>query len=246
MVYNGAMPPDSPQPDQQPQYQGIPPVSPENSPSHPQAYDFIVNPAAPAKHSSSLGLPSLPSSNSKAIRMAYVAVGILILIILFVIVKGIVVGKPNFTSFVKVAQDQQQLISIASGVSSNNSTSSTAQQSLSTGNLNLAATVNLSISSDQSRVLSYLSKNHFKTSSKTLDLGVSNSVNTELTNAQTSGTYNQVFQQVIISSLNSYISDLNGAYNGAGKNGKVILHNDYIQAKLLLTSANSPTNAITN
>jgi hypothetical protein len=241
MVYNVAMPPDSPRPDQQPPYQGGQPNLAEHSAAHPEAYDFIVNPQKPENRSRAL--PGLPQSNSPAIRAIYFAVGILILLILFVVIKGIIVGPPKLDSFVKIVQDQQELIHITSNMGTGNSTT---QQSLSTGNLNLASTIDLSVTSNQSSVMSYLSKNSFKVSTKTLNLGISTSTDTELTNAQTAGTYNQVFDQVIIAELNSYTSDLKNAYSGAGNNGKVLLKKEYAQAELLLTAANSPSNAITN
>jgi hypothetical protein len=241
MVYNGDMPPDSPQPDQQPPYQGGTPGFTDHPMAHPEAYDFIVNTQKPQKHP--VSLPSLPQSNSPLIRGAYVTAGILILLILFVIIKGIIVGPPKLDSFVKIVQDQQELIHITSNVSTENSN---IQQSLSTGNLNLATTIDLSVTSNQSAVMSYLSKSNFKVSTNTLNLGVNKSTDTELTNAQTAGTFNQVFDQVLTSELNSYVSALKSAFNGAGKNGKVMLKKEYAQAELLLTATSSPSNVVTN
>ncbi len=256
MVYNIVMPPDNPTPNQPPSYQpdNFPPANqpsqpvvnqpypqPQESPSpHPAAYDFIINPAPPSAHTKYL--PGLPPANTLTIRVAYIAGGLLILLILFVIAKGIIVGKPKLDSFVSVAQDQQELIHLTSNTGSR---SSSALQRLSTGNRNLAATIQVAITSNNAQTIKYLTSNHYKVSPKVLNLKVSSSLDTQLSNAQTAGTYNQVFQQILASELNTYSADLSSAYNSAGKKGKPLLSSEYKQAQLLLNVADSPTNSST-
>jgi hypothetical protein len=251
MVYNVSMPPENPkqpndpytpvqypapEPTNTPQY---PPVAPSQPPMpQPEAYDFIVNPEKPA--APKMQLPGLPSTNSMILRLVYVGGGLLILLILFVIVKGLIVGKPKLDSFVSIAQDQQELIHLATNASN------TTNNGLSTGNQNVAATVSLVLSSNQTQITKYLSSNHFKTSPKELALRQNSSLDTQLTDSQASGTYNQVFQTTIVSQLASYTYDLRKAYSSAGPKGKDILTSQYKQAALLYTDASSPSVLVTN
>jgi hypothetical protein len=59
-------------------------------------------------------------------------------------------------------------------------------------------------------------------------------LDTELTNSQTAGTYDQTFQGILQSQLNSYKKDLAHTYNAnTGPNGRAMLKNLYAQASLL-------------
>jgi hypothetical protein len=255
MVYNVAMPPEYPQ---QPNNPYVPPENPlpqpTNTPPYPSpplpptpkqqpmpqpgAYDFIVKPLKPTTPKRSL--PGLPTPNSLLLRLAYAGGGLLILLILFVIAKGIIVGKPKLDSFVSIAQDQQELIHLATNASTSTS------GGLSTGNQNVAATVQAVLGSNQIQITKYLSSNHLKTSVKTLGLRINTSLDTQLANAESAGTYNQVFQSTIDSQLVSYTNDLKQAYPEAGTEGKALLSSDYKQAGLLYTEASSPSNLVTN
>jgi hypothetical protein len=233
MVYNRAMPPDYPQqPGLPPQQPPQPPVQGPYTQPAPAPYDFIINPESPVARRSTL--PGLPPANSLLLRVIYGVVGLIILLILFSVIKGLIVGKPKLDSFVSIAQDQQELIHLAT-----NAAATAQQQSLSTGNQNVAATLELTITSNQAQITKYLSTNHLKVNTKTLSLKQNTTVDTELTNAQSAGTYNQAFQQVIESQLSSYSTDLKLAYSSAGINGRALLSSDYKQAQLLYTEASS-------
>lgn len=218
MVYNGAMPPDYPQ---------------QTPPSHPASYDFIMNPAAPPKK------PLLPSGSNLAVRIGLVAGGLLVLLILFSIVKSLVVQSPDLTGFVVIAQDQQELIHLVSNTASNG------QSGLSSNNKNLAATAQLSLSSNQSRVLQYLAANHKKVRSKDLNLKLSSTLDNQLANAQTAGTYDSTFQSIIASQLKTYISDLSSTYRSSSakqQKGRALLKSLYAQASLLQNQVGSTGN----
>lgn len=221
------LPPD--QPSQNPVQPNTSSPNPDFSQPQGQPYDFIMNPQKPPKKSFFGG------STSPLIRVAIILVSILLLLLLLIILKNALAGKPKLDSYVTVAQDQQELIHLATNASQ--------QQDLSTNNHNLAATAQLSLASGQSQVLKYLSSNRFKVSAKTLALKVSANTDQQLASAEAAGTYNQTFQSIMQSQLNSYANDMKLAYQqNSGKNGRALLNNQYNQAVLLLQQTNVPAN----
>jgi hypothetical protein len=233
------MPPDYPQqPPQPPAQQPWPPqpnpqpgYPPQQPDLHPAPYDFIINPAAPAK-AASFKLPG--TNNSKLMRVVMLAGGLLILIILISIIKSLIFKGPDFTGYIGVAQDQQELIHLF--------TSSAATQTLSASDQNLAATAEVSLTSNQTRLITYLSNNHQKINAKTLDLKLSSSLDTQLANAQTADTYQTTYQSIIQSELSDYLSDLTKTYNSTkGVKGRTLLKTFYAQGSLLLEQSKVPT-----
>ncbi|HSX45387.1 MAG TPA: hypothetical protein VLG27_00090 [Candidatus Saccharimonadia bacterium] len=209
--------------DQPPQQQPAP---------HPGgSYEFIMNPAPPPKK------PLFGGADSTLKRVGLFGGGFLVLIILIAVGKNVIVGKPKLDSLVTVAQDQQELIHLA--------TEASQQQNLSADNKNMIATVNLSITSVQSDLMAYFSDSNFKVNAKTLNLGISSSLDTQLTNAATAGTYNQSLQDAMKQELNNYIGDMQQAYTQLkGPKVRSLLSSDYNQAKLLLNQLNDSTAGI--
>jgi hypothetical protein len=220
MVYNEAMPPDYPQ--------QTPPSLPPNN------YDFIMQPAQAPKQS----LFKLPGggNHSIIIRIGLIAGGLIVLIILFSIVKSILIKGPDLSGYVTVAQDQQELIHLFSGAATN----TTSLQALSTNDQNLTATASASLSSNQSQIITYLSNNHQKIKTKVLNLKINSALDSQLTTAQTAGTYEQTFQTVVQAQLSNYLKDLMSTYqSSSGKKGRALLKSLYAQAVLLQGQANS-------
>lgn len=208
-------------------------TTPPNTP-HPASYDFIMNPQQAPKQPK-LKLPGAGPTGLLA-RVALVGGGLIVLVILFSVIKGLIIKGPDFSGYVTVAEDQQELIHLVS-----NSASNSSQQNLDTNNQNLAATAQLSLASNQAQVLKYLSENHHKVSSKTLGLRLNTALDTQLTNAQTAGTYDQTFQSIMQSQLNGYMNDLKHTFQtSTGKKGRAMLSSQYNQAVLLLNQASVP------
>lgn len=216
-----------------------PPPAPPPAPLYPgaqvsppaqlsQEYSFITNPEKPAKQ------PLLPSGNSLPQRALLATGGLLALVIIFVIIKSLLGGGgSNLTSFVGVAQDQQELMHLATNASQ--------QKSLTVNDQNFAATSQLSLASSQATIVKYLSTNGHKVNLKTLNLKLSLSLDNQLVNAAAATTYDQTFQEITKTKLTAYLSDLQQTYKQTkGKNGRALLNDDYNQAQLLLTQLNSP------
>jgi hypothetical protein len=132
-----------------------------------------------------------------------------------------------------VAQDQHELIHLATNASQ--------QQGITTTDQNFAATAQLSLTSAQSVTVKYLVANGNKISLKVLSLKVSTATDAQLTAAAAATTYDQTFQAIMKAKLTTYVSSLQQTYKQTtGKNGRALLNNDYNQAQLLLTQLNAP------
>jgi hypothetical protein len=167
-------------------------------------------------------------------RALFIAGGLLVLVIIFAIIKGLFGGGSDFTPYITVAQEQQELIHLATDATKE-------QQGVSVANQNFASTTQLSMTSSQTALIKYLELNGQKVGSKVLDLKVSTSLDNQLQAAYAAATYDQVFQQIMQTELTAYLSELHQAYEQtAGKNGHALLSSDYDQAQLLLTQLNEP------
>lgn len=207
-----------PQPQQQQQVPQLP----------QQPYDFITHPAEPPGGSSS----RLPGSDSAIIRGVYVAAGLLILLMAFILVRGILNRDPNLVALTGVVQDQQELIHLAANAG--------AQPGLSTNNQNFAATAKVSLTSSQKATIKYVISSGHTIKIATLNLKVSKLTDTELSNAAEAATYDQTFKTVMNAKLTTYAGDLQQTYKQVtDKAGRTVLNNNYKQTQLLITQLNS-------
>jgi flagellar basal body-associated protein FliL len=214
------------------QQQAAPPNQPVSAGPTQQsggAYDFILSPEQPTKPQF-----SLPGGGSKLIRIAFIGGALLVLIILFSLLKSLFSSSADTTPYVSVAQDQQALIQLAQNAS--------LQKDLSTTNKNYTYTASLSLTSAQAELLKYLSSQKHKVDKKKLNLKVSASTSTQLTNALAAGTYNQTYHDLAESKLKTYLNDLDHAYKtSSGPKGRALLKTQTDQAELLLKQLNAPT-----
>jgi hypothetical protein len=201
-------------------FPGQPPQS-SASPQPSQPYDFITNPPSPQR-------PSLLGNSSLPIRIALISGGLLVLLI-----KSLIGGNSNLPLFVTVAEDQQEMVHLA--------TNAALQKDLSVNNQNFAATAKTSLSSTQSQVITYLDSNHVKVKAKALNRKLSLATDKQLTAAAAATTYNQTFQEVMNTQLNGYVTDLKQAFKlTKGQKGHALLNDSYDQAQLLLKQLNTP------
>lgn len=208
------------------------PVQAQTVPNPDQAYSFITNPEPPPKISI---LSKLPGGNSMMARIGLIAGGLLVLLIIFTIFRSVLGGGSNYTGFITIAQDQQELIHLATNASQ--------QQDLSTSNKNLAATMQLSLASSQGNLINYLIGNHQKIKTKQLNLKVSKATDDQLTAAAAATTYNQTFQEIIQTKLTAYSKDLQQTYKQSkGKRGHALLSDNYRQARLFQVQLTQTTN----
>jgi hypothetical protein len=211
---------------QQPQSSAdsAPGANPNPVPGEPghDPYDFIFNPQQPAKKT------LLPRGNSMLQRIAIFGGGFVLLVIIIAIFASVLGsgGKTKSEDLITVAQDQTELIRVATDGAQN--TTTLPMQ-------NLAQDVLASITSDKTTLLTYMKGNGQKVSAKQLTLKHTSSTDTTLSTAKENSTYDSAFKDIIQSDLNAYQAAIQKAYNAnPGPKGKALLTKQFDSAGLLL------------
>ena len=206
------------------QYEVVPPLYPSaavvpNNGHNP--YEFII---APPVKSTRLGFGGLQNSATK--RLLVVAGVAILIIILGIIITSFLPKSSSTQSLTAIAQEQQELMRVAAQGET---------QAASETTRGLAYTIDLSIGTDQTQVLAYLTKHNTKLSVKQLSLTQDKSTDATLTAAQASSTFDSAFEKVMASQLQTYLSDLQKAYNSTSKTDvKQLLSTSYSAGKSLL------------
>jgi uncharacterized protein YpmB len=190
-------------------------------------YSFIMEPPKP---------PKRPLFNfggsSQTMRIILVVAAVFVLLIIFVGLKNILAtSNKSAPSLVAVAQDQQELIHLAQ---------SGTQNATSANLKNFAYTAQLGLQSEQKDLVIYLKNNGHKTSTKELNLGISKALDTQLSAAITTSSYDTTFKQTMQAKLDAYEKAIQSAYNQTvGPKGRALLTDDIKAADLLLKQLNS-------
>ena len=193
---------------------------PPTQPGQQNNYDFIMNPGPPSKRS------MLPRGNNLLVRVAIVAVLLIVLLIGFNVVRNLLNGPSNYPYLLEVAQDQTSIIHISDAAQQ--------QRGLSEQNLNFALTADLAMNSARPELAQYMRKAGFKVKPKELSKKISTETDTKLSDAATASTYNEVFAEVMKAQLDEYQNDLKTAYTHTkGKNGRELLSSQHDAADLL-------------
>lgn len=208
-----------------------------NTGMHPQdnnPYDFIMNPAAPPPKKR---LP-LPGSNSNPflVKIGLIVGGVIVLMIAVTVLLNLFTGgKTSTEEFRSLAQTQQEVIRVAE-IGDNDARSQSVK--------NAAKSIKLSVTTQQLKTLSYLSKNDITMKEKELDLKVNTENDTKLDGANQTSTFDSVFLQVMRGILESYANDLRQLYDTTSNTqAKQIIKEDFEQTQLL--SQQLPTNVTT-
>jgi hypothetical protein len=185
-------------------------------------YDFIMSPAPPPKKS----LVPLPTNSSLLQRIAIAGGGLIILIIIIIVFASLLKGGGNNSALVSIAQQQNELIRIAT-LGTQQATDQSAK--------NFAQSTELSLTTEQQQLLTYLKTNGTKVSTKQLGLTKNAKTDTTLSAAQAASTFDSTFEQVMQSQLTSYAQSLKTTFgNTTGPKARQLLSNDYSAANLML------------
>lgn len=197
------------------------PNAPNLTPVTQPNYDFIVNPSKPPAKAPFSGFGSLP------IKIAFIGGGLILLMIIFVVIKSFTGGTSNSASMITVVQEQQALIHIT--------TASTKQAGTNVKTQNSSATIQATVTSDQTQLLAYFKTNGLKITTATENLKVSTTVDAQLATAASAGTYDSTYQTVIQTALTNYSNALKIAYNQTkGPKGRALLSTDFDSTQLLI------------
>lgn len=185
-------------------------------------YDFIMSPAPPPKKS----LVPLPTSGSMLQRIAIVAGGFVILLIIIIVFASLLKSGGNNAPLVSIAQQQNELIRVAT-LGTQQATDQSAK--------NFAQSTELSLITEQQQLLSYLKTNGTKVSPKQLALTKNTQTDTQLSAAQAASTFDSTFEDVMHTQLTAYTQALKTTFaKTTGPKGRQLLSNDYSATNLLL------------
>lgn len=202
------------------------PPTPQN-----QDYSFIFESSQqPTKRS------ILSGTTGPMIKVILGLCGLFVLLILFVVIKGIFSSTgSNATAILAVIEDQQAMYHIANEASG--------EQGLLSQTLNSAITTEVTISSAQSQLEVYYHKAGLVKYNPTVLISkISKSTDNQLNNATGSGLYDQTYVVIMQGWFDRYEADLKAAYNlTSDKTGRTILRADYSGATLLLQQLNAPS-----
>lgn len=209
------------------------PQQPYNNP-----YDFIVNPEKPSRR------PLLNlNGTSMAMRIALIT-GLVVVIIIVMIVLGSLFSShgSNVTNMTAVAQDQTELIRVAT-----EATQSQSNYISQTTTLYFADNCLMSITSENQQLMSFLTSNGVKLSTATLALKQNSRTDAALQAAADSSTYDTAFLTAMQGDMNMYTSDIKVAFAAStNPQEKQLLSTEYKDAALLnqqLTAALNNVNA---
>lgn len=195
-------------------------------------YDFFMNPENAPKRSL---LPSAPGGDSSfGKRIVVILGGAVLLLIVGVVISSLLSGGGGNTSrLLTVAEDQTELVRVAT-LGTTSATATTTQ--------NFSQSCALSIQSAQLQLTSFISSHGGgKPSSKTLALKQNSATDTALSNATASSSFDATYTSIMQTQLSAYKNDLNTAYKNANNSSeKQLLSSDYNDAQLLVQELNSP------
>ncbi|MEO8785163.1 MAG: hypothetical protein ABI221_02530 [Candidatus Saccharimonadales bacterium] len=188
-------------------------------------YDFILS--GPTKPKRSI-LPTGSSPKQRAIVAIAGAVGGLIV---FFIILALISSatKGNDGNIVKLAQTQTEIVRVST---------EGAQKVRDPSVAAFVQNVNLSLTSDQQKTVSYLAKHGHKLNGKNLGLMESSKTDASLAEADQAGQYDNALLNTMEQSLKNYKTDLATDYKSAKGTQKELLKELYANANNLL--ANPP------
>ena len=168
----------------------------------------------------------MPSGGLRG-RLVFGVIGLgIVLLVIFVFYS--IFGGSGFDASgpTSVAQTQHEVVRVAAEAGPNTTQLSTSS---------LAINVQLTVQTQQTKLLAYLGKQGKKVSAKTLGLKQNANIDQQLSNAQQNSTYDVTFTQIMQNELQSYAGLLANTYAKAtGKNERALLATDYAQVQMLL------------
>ncbi len=173
-------------------------------------YDFIMDTGKPKRFSGSLKQ-----------RVTIVSIGAVLFLVIAIVFISIIGsgGKTNIQSLVNLAQQQNELVRIAT-IGTTDAVSRDTKV--------LAETTKLSIQSNQNQTLALLSQYHHNVSIPTLLLLKNSRTDQELTSAAQSDTFDDTFTKIIQDQLNTYKQSLQSEFKLATRNSeKTVLKTNF-------------------
>lgn len=194
-------------------------MDPSTSPGSNYGYDFILNPAKPAKRSLFGGDPFIA-------KVLFLVGGAVVLMIVIAVVVNVFFGsKTNTSGLLGLTQNAQEIIRL----------SDEAKHADSQDVKNAAINTKLTITSQQYTWLTFLAAHNAKPNPQQLSLKKDPAVDTKLTNAVQSSTFDKTYTQVMRTQLTAYATTLKNTYQAeSNAQRRKTLSNQYDAVQLLL------------
>ncbi|MHB1864913.1 MAG: hypothetical protein ACYCPS_01970 [Candidatus Saccharimonadales bacterium] len=215
------------QPYMQPQPTAPQPVMPPQQPA--PDYNFIYQQSQKKRRLPTLG-------NSLPVKIVFILLGLLVLVILFIIIKGIISPASfSHSDYYVVVERQYEMIHILTVDVTNTNISQ-----LSNADQNFVATATLSLQTAAGKTLTFMSDNGYKVNLTQLAKAYNVSVDQQLSNSLQSNSFDSEFQSQFRTQLTYYQQELSAAYSSTKiSSGRDLLASEYQEAKLLLTALSS-------
>ena len=197
-------------------------------PQSPVQYDFIVNPVKPPKRS----FVSALTDGNPIVSIVIVITVVIVALIFFIIINSSLNKNTNLPKLTVVAQQQNELIRVATLATSNTTQGLQPTKDFSQNCL-------LSITTEQQRLISFLATQGTKLSTRELSLSKNSATDTSITNSIASGNFDSTFKGTMNTELTSYESAIKSASSTATTaTEKQLLKDDYSATQLLLQQLN--------
>ncbi len=135
-------------------------------------------------------------------------------------------GSSNTKNLIKIAQEQTEIVRVA-GIGKDKATSAQTK--------NLAITTQLSLQSAQADTIALLKKSGHKVNDKQLALSQDPHTDQQLNDANSAGTFDATFTDLLQKELNSYRRDLQNTYSSSTNNTvRQSLQADFNSASIIL------------
>lgn len=199
--------------------------TPQNNPNN---FDFILNPAQPAKK------PPLGGNNALKLLVVVGGVVVLLVLVLFVVF-SLLKPKTPTTDVVNIIQRQEEVIRLASLGESEAKTEDMK---------GLSYSIDLSVSTNQDQAQAYLKAMGGEISEEQLGLKRNATTDKLLEDAKVTSTYDTALRGVYETELTKYLNELQTAYKATGSAKlKTILSNSFDAGKMLLEQAQATPGA---
>lgn len=185
-------------------------------------FDFMLKDAPAAKRGSAM--PTLP-------KPLVIGIGVFLVIIVLIVISSLMSGRKNgsLQPYINVLAREQEILRVTD----------LAQQQLQLQDPQtqaLAATVNSSLSSDQSQLSALLAQNKIKPTPLQLAADTDKTVDAALQSATQNNTLDDAYISYLRGALSKYEAELQTAYKSAGPSGKAILKQAFESTGTLLSA----------
>ena len=198
------------------------PMPPISSPAPNPAYDFILrDPQQPKRR---FGLPTgLP----KPMKILVILGGLFVVAIIIVVVASSTGGSDNSQQMIAAAGRAQEIARVSTLVQTQSNDPNTQY---------LAATAQISLTSEQSQITAYLAKHGIKVSTAQLNAYQNKNTDAQLSTAQQNNSLEKTYDAYLKTSLSTYQSELVTAGKGASQKTIALLNDAYFSSQVLLNA----------